>query len=81
MSKTVSAISAKVGAEKTSSGVMSLRRAQRLETSDGSAGRTRVVYLSSSSSFLGQTKMAPNSHMCRIGNVVSTSKNTISDLS
>ena len=42
MSNTVSAISAKEGAETTASGVMPLQRTESEEMSDGSAGRTRV---------------------------------------
>lgn len=42
MSKTLSAISEKVGAETTASGVMPLQRTEREEMREGSAGRTKV---------------------------------------
>ena len=79
-------MSAKEGAAATASEVMPLQRSEKGDMSERSAGRTRVEKFWSSVSFLGHTNMAPNSRIAkpcpgRVGTVVSTSKNTISDRS
>lgn len=86
MSQILSATSRKVEAETTASRVMPLQRTDNEEMRDRSKGRIKVEQLSNSTSFLGHTRMAPNSKIAnlwpvRVGTVVSTSKKAISDRS